>query len=1120
MRERERTEVLWYPAIRYHFGSPVVPSQGKLYRIRLYLLDDVQRALITAEQLSLLRSEYGVKAITMCKFRDGWAELYFFTNTADDLKLLSSVYGCEFEEVTGYPLERIFEGTTPDDTAALSIEYRHALLGLPLFIKAGANPGDYLNAILRSDWVGIIQIILTEYPRAAAYFEETAMAIEAAVAQLSHPEVLEFQGKTPKVTTGEPPPEIAASTIVQEGPNIAAWYREKKSHAQLVYMQIRGVVTRQSVGSLESALTSLRFVWDSLKVIWALRREIPVKPSFLDRLRGKKPQVRVEDPSKEVLGWIKNHMMTSPDHFLALHRDQWTAKGVPPWGRGREGADGLFPNVVEAPYFWGLPTDSRLQIRGMVKLYAMPKTDYMPRNQAELTERLMMGGHIIIGGGTGAGKTTAATELIVDFALSDKWKKVLPKVAERFGYEPQGPPTYIFLDPHGFGVRGMLPYLPLERVVLFSPVLVGSRINLYELPPCSPEEFPRVMYLCLDQIMKMQAEEYGSTNESAPSMLDKIRTLAAAKYVLNSAPTFAEIAQIALEVRNKEHFLTDKLYNDLMKAGHHRLASALKSFTVGDPMRAEPIINRYNEFLTIDFLYETYCTVSTVSVSRMLEPGAIGLCDLGGIGMRGQKQSATGLLTRIWYELQYRRGRGERPWVYLFIDEFQTLANLKLVKEMWDQGRKFGLILITLFQTAQGIPQETMASGQTNTTVQAYFTQDGDDARREVSLWGLDRKARPRYEYNLTHVPPYTSITRIKAGPREMQADPSDYVWPPLGRPINDPKTEARWLEKERRAQAALAQKAPPTLKRPEPTAWRRYLPSDVTVLPEREWRLLFALFRKGPMSYYGTTWAAAVDRDKRGKSGPAFKFLVDDGWIELRKEKGEAGTQVDIAHLTPKAMQYFNTLRDFKAAAKSKEGQERLEKAWWFHAIRGRFPCVAAQVPTEERPDMVVYDYRTDSAGAVEVESKTEAKHQKQQLSINVDKFNPAEFDWLEIWCSEVSLQTVKETVALFPRETSSKVEIHTDADAEKLPAEVEEREGQAPETEEEPVEPKPEEEKSTETEAQQATETAEEEPEPETTAEPEPREEIVIRKKISPATLSEQPEPEKPAEDETEKV
>jgi hypothetical protein len=902
---------------------------------------------------------------------DGKIRICVYVENETVLEIWKSAYpGCKFQKME--KTEPEFVNTLKECPYFFSVEQGHALPFTFLDLKQAGTFIDHLIRLMNVPcW---IQIVFQAY-HWGDFAEEAATCWQQAVTELTEKKLApKWEIKSgidvrPSFEYAPASAKLTSTAIVQLGPTIAEQYFEKSHATAGIILHIRGLVAEPTT-TLASAFSTVKINLDGLFAI-----------EFRDA---------------RALRWMRARAIPDPAPFLTQH-----AKGgfLKEWGKGRELIPTLCLTPQELPIFVHLPTDPFLPVN-YTREGSIPQLVTTPANFSDLVPHLLDRYHKYIVGMSGAGKTMLLIHLMME------WMK------------RPNPPAIIYLDPHGEGALTALKYAPLDRTLFFSPARTGASLNPLELGKYPPEERERIVFLWLQNFMKLFEELYASTPDTAPRMLHSLNTALASYYEVTDAPTLADIYDLMRELRaGSGQLILGELREKLVKKGKTALADDLESLSLLEGPAFDPPLHRLHLFRTNDFIYRTFCTTSTVHIEDMLKPGQLTLASMEGIGIEAAKIVITIFLLKLWYYLQYLFFKGEKPWVVLIIDEFQIVKELRIIEELLTQSRKYGLTLVLAHQNLEALTSEKLNTVIGNSGAQVSFRVTGDDASKLAANW--DPRYREQIKQTIATIPMYNILARVQAKGGEEQSPPTRYLVPAPPPPVNSEKQIEKYIKMMRKyTMKEMMKVKPPTLKRTEKTAWQKYLPVS-TIFPELEWKLLSAFFREGKMTFSRACAKAGVKRDEKSKA--AWNYLIKEDYLTVTKEK-IAAKEVEVADLTEKTRNYFRIIRNFGLIG-GEEAQKIAEQTWNYHVQRGRFCSVIVQTATEKQHDLLAYDYANDKVTAIEVETTSEVKTHPEQIVQNVRKYDPKVFDELEFWTVEEAKAELKKIIDEQPRETQTRI-------------------------------------------------------------------------------------------------
>lgn len=908
---------------------------------------------------------------------DGKIRICVYVENETVLEIWKSAYpGCKFQKME--KTEPEFVNTLKECPYFFSVEQGHAL---PFMFLDPKQAGTFIDHLIRLMNVPCwIQIVFQSY-HWGDYAEEAAMCWQQAVTEFTEKKLApKWEVKSgidvkPSFEYAPASAKLTSTTIVRLGPTIAEQYFQKSHSPAGITLHISGLVAEPTT-TLASAFSTVKINLDGLFAI-----------EFRDA---------------RALRWMRARATPDPAPFLTLH-----AKGgfLKDWGKGRELIPTLCLTPQELPIFVHLPTDPDLPIK-YTRTGGIPQLISTPAGFEQLKPYLLNRMHKYVVGQTGAGKTTLFLEMV------DEWLKT------------PNPPAIVYIDPKGDDGIKLLKYIPLnEKTVYLNPVTTEFALNPLELPPYDPKSRDRIMGLWISLFMRMIEEWYGSSPATAPRMLRIMRSVLRALYEMSDSPTLADLYTFANRMQKGEgKDVLGQLSTALSSEEQSTLLSEIETITRLEKAAFDPLLNRLADFALDPFLKKMFCSKNTIDVNEFLQPGRVTIFSIPSrdVGADRMKIMMGAIALQVWFAVQYRAtmlNESERRQVVLAMDEFQNLRDLKILPQLLAESRSYGLTLVLLHQNFMQLDNATINSIIGNSGIQIAFRVAGEDAGL------LGRNWDPRYREPITQevsvLPLYNVLARVQAVGTQEQAPPARYLVPAPHDWINSDETVNELLARMKEEYAA---KKMVQIFRVEKTAWQKYPPVDV-ILPPNQFKILAAIFLNGDISYSASLKFASLHRDEESRRD--WDVLVQNGWLEIY-EGLVTKKKTELAKLTAKAQTYFGAITDFRDVG-GEEVQKAAKNVWTEYVKAGLFASVVVQTATEERCDLVAFDYENDRAIAVELESESEVKTHPEQVKRNMTKLNPREFDALEMWVPAGLQDVVQKLVDSLPREQARYVALKT---------------------------------------------------------------------------------------------
>ena len=343
--------------------------------------------------------------------------------------------------------------------------------------------------------------------------------------------------------------------------------------------------------------------------------------------------------------------------------------------------------------------------------------------------------HMLVAGGTGSGKTNALLHML-DLLFN---KKVEGRV----------PPSLFLFDPAGDASIDLLRAIPeseRSRVVILDPQYVTFGFNLLSLPEnLDPADRPEILQAQVDEFSALLADVFNTDATNAPRLMWIFKGALYYLYSFPEDPTLWELYNIMLRftkrnAREIEDLLRSRNVNDEIIQGTIEAISKLP------PDAYAPVLNRISNFVlpSTSITFRTFCSrKSTVDLEKLMEPGRLTIFRIpSSLPGEFRKLFAASVVMKLYFASLKRAKRLERSGqpptarspVILAADEFRDIAQMKILRTILSQSRKYGLYLWMVVQTLSEVPDELMGSIEANVGPVLAFRGSPDDARRLAKL--------------------------------------------------------------------------------------------------------------------------------------------------------------------------------------------------------------------------------------------------------------------------------------------------------------------------------------------------------------------------------------------------
>lgn len=624
--------------------------------------------------------------------------------------------------------------------------------------------------------------------------------------------------------------------------------------------------------------------------------------------------------------------------------------------------------------------------------------------------------HIYIIAATGVGKTTLI--------------RIIAKGVE--DNQTRFPCAFFYVDPKGDDAVKFIKQISAlnpNKITFLDPVLTSFAVNPFELPHySSSDERERIVSVYKGFIMNIFEEWFASNTATAPRMTRIMRLILDYLYAdpdTEDAPTWIDMHTITVGLQKRDQKILRIMHEKLGDVTFEALQTELSSISGLEKAAFDPVLTRISEFATDPFLRKMFSIRhSTVDFNTLIEPGHYTIFRLAehSLGSHIVPLIQSVVVLKLWFTIQERADKipneEDRTPVILALDEFQNIQNLQAIPTILSQARSFGLGLILAHQNSKQLDEDLFLTIVGNCATQFAGRISGYDAQRLANTW--DPKYAKEIQLDLTVQPDYIFRVRIRAPAGSVQPTPMMFTLdkPPAYLHSNADVDSFIHTMKETYGKIEVSRSVmSQDVKQMED--WKRFIPSDIPIPSDTEWKILVAIkdMRSAKRSQINTY--AALNRND--KTTEAMNSLITKRLIQTDPASQEQ--KFILADLGQRLM--FPDFKDMKDAAPSSEGQRILKYAVSKYQNDGLFVYPARQDIIEQRPDLVIYDYKKEIAIAGEVESSGEIETHAEQVKINIKKFKDLGFQKLHVWITadKKHSETIKK---LIPQELSMDVTIN----------------------------------------------------------------------------------------------
>ena len=394
--------------------------------------------------------------------------------------------------------------------------------------------------------------------------------------------------------------------------------------------------------------------------------------------------------------------------------------------------------------------------------------------------------HMLIDGGTGTGKTNA-----VLYMLKLLFEKKYPEGA-------LGPALFL-LDPAGDASIDLVRSTPKpewNRLTVLDPQYVTFGFNLLSLPEdLDPTDRPEILQTQVEQFSVLLSDVFNTDATNAPRMMWIFKGALYYLYSFTPNPTLWELYNIMLLFARKKPKEVERLLKrrklevEVIKETVEAISKLPQDAYLG-------VMNRISNFVLppSSITFRTFCArKSTIDVEKLMEPGRLTIFRLpSSLPAEFRRLFAAALVMKLYFASLKRANRLERagqppenrtPAIFA-ADEFRDIAQMKILRTILSQSRKYRLYLWMVTQTLSEVPPELMSSIEGNVGAALAFRSSPDDAKRLAKL--LHPQRPEAVERLIPALEDYAAIARKRPVGGKPVDPPFRITFPKLPDPIHD----------------------------------------------------------------------------------------------------------------------------------------------------------------------------------------------------------------------------------------------------------------------------------------------------------------------------------------------
>jgi hypothetical protein len=391
--------------------------------------------------------------------------------------------------------------------------------------------------------------------------------------------------------------------------------------------------------------------------------------------------------------------------------------------------------------------------------------------------------HMLVVGGTGSGKTNAVLYMLK--LLFDK-------------KDAGGPQPALFLfDPGGDASIDLLRAIPKaewnDRITLLDPQYVSFGFNLLSLPEgLTPDEKAEVLQTQVEEFAVLLSDVFNTDASNAPRLMWIFKGSLYYLYTFNDDPTLWDLYNLMLQFTKESPAEVETLLRQRVK-DVEIIRETIEAISKLSKEAYMPVLNRISNFVLppSSVTFRTFCSrKSTIDLEKRMEPGRLTIFRIpSSLPNEFRRIFASAVVMKLYFASLKRAKRleraGEQPDArtpaILAADEFRDIAQLKILRTVLSQSRKYGLYLWMVAQTLSEIPDDLTSSIQSNVGSVLAFRGSPDDARKLAKL--LHPQKTEAVESTIPALEDYAAVVRKRPVGGRPTEPPFRITFPRLSEP-------------------------------------------------------------------------------------------------------------------------------------------------------------------------------------------------------------------------------------------------------------------------------------------------------------------------------------------------
>jgi DNA helicase HerA-like ATPase/predicted transcriptional regulator len=415
---------------------------------------------------------------------------------------------------------------------------------------------------------------------------------------------------------------------------------------------------------------------------------------------------------------------------------------------------------------------------------------------AQLFDTVDMLFHALIVGGTGSGKTNCILYML-DLLFN---KNV----------EDRDKPSLFLFDPAGDASIDLFRAIPRSawgKVTILDPQYVTFGFNPLSLPEdLDPADEPEVLQAQVEEFSSLLSDVFNTDATNAPRLMWIFKGALYYLYTFTPDPTLWELYNIMLLFTKKSPQEVEELLRKRVKQGEI-IRQTMEAISKLPQDAYSPVLNRISHFVLppTSITFRMFCSrKSTVDPEKLMEPGRLTIFRIP-TTLPGEfrKLFSAAVVMKLYFASLKRAKRLEdegkpptaRTPVILAADEFRDVSQMRILRTILSQSRKFGLYIWMVVQTLAEVPDELLGSIQANVGPVLAFRGSPDDARKLAKM--LYPQKTDAVETLIPGLEDYSALVRKRPLGGTPVGPPFRVSFPKLREPVHEYGEAIRYMKVE-----------------------------------------------------------------------------------------------------------------------------------------------------------------------------------------------------------------------------------------------------------------------------------------------------------------------------------